>query len=512
MKIEKWSLVGVRLVAALTILFALLVFSAGVASMRASWLDCLAYAVVMMVLWTTLERCGKSWSFFSVRVEAWVIVAAVFFVHLAFIRVLPALGHEPLSAAWDARAAVRSIEAGRICYTHAVRNQSWCNYEVLLSAMGVMFGGGYQLGQVLNALTCALLVFPVSVLSSEIGGRRMARLTALTMGFSPALLMYSKLLSGEFLSAMLMGTAGYFLFDAFRAPKRRGGAASLVLCGVLIGLSQLFKPISVVFLFAMCALGAVLFVMTRDWKRRTVLVGSVLLVMGTCRLSTGISQNAISAFVGDVRLTTAVSEAPTLMYELVLGFNPETDGTYSGKLAREFLALDATRRRSFVMDRVCRDWRCYPGLMVRKFVNIHGSPNRPHGAVSNFVLSFRDYPKLGRSHAPAWVEPLSDSGALFFRILFLMGATGLALSLRRSVSFWLPGLFSALIILGFAAIEQLIEGHGRYKTAVYPFYFMLIPYAGVLLERVKLLWLAAWARLRTHRLARPFVDESEEMA
>jgi len=40
-----------------------------------------------------------------------------------------------------------------------------------------------------------------------------------------------------------------------------------------------------------------------------------------------------------------------------------------------------------------------------------------------------------------------------------------------------------LVVLSFAAVEQLIEGHGRYKVAVYPFYFMLVPYICVWFER-----------------------------
>ena len=40
-----------------------------------------------------------------------------------------------------------------------------------------------------------------------------------------------------------------------------------------------------------------------------------------------------------------------------------------------------------------------------------------------------------------------------------------------------------LIVLLFAVVEQLIEGHGRYKTAIYPFYFMVLPYMCVWFER-----------------------------
>ena len=72
---------------------------------------------------------------------------------------------------------------------------------------------------------------------------------------------------------------------------------------------------------------------------------------------------------------------------------------------------------------------------------------------------------------------------MLFRFVFLLGALGLLMSRKRGFEFFMPGLFAALLVLGFAVVEQLIEGHGRYKTAIYPFYFMMVPYASVWLER-----------------------------
>ena len=115
--------------------------------------------------------------------------------------------------------------------------------------------------------------------------------------------------------------------------------------------------------------------------------------------------------------------------------------------------------------------------MARKFCNIHGSHACPAGAVSHFSIMMRDFPrKEGGRYVSPRICLLADNGSFVLRILLLLGAAGAFLTARKSFRTALPGVFSMLVILGFAAIEQLIEGHGRYKVAVYPFYFMAVPY------------------------------------
>ena len=180
-------------------------------------------------------------------------------------------------------------------------------------------------------------------------------------------------------------------------------------------------------------------------------------------------------------MASAVDKSSPYMYEFILGLNLESEGMYSGALARKFLDMSEEQRTDFFKATIKKDWKRYPGLMVRKFRNIHGANTYHHGSVSTFTSVFKD--AKGRLHTPSWIRPLADSATVFFKLLFLLGAVGLMCSINRGGQFIAPGLFSTSLVLAFAVVEQLIEGHGRYKTAIYPFYFMTIPYICVWLDR-----------------------------
>lgn len=483
---ERVSRLLVWCVALGVIAFSSLMLLASIAVMESPWIGVCMYGLLILLVMIVLEGADRMLSVSFHKWEIWLLMGFVFAVHWGFIRILPALGQQPMAVAFDARTALRCLEAGKICFLHDVRNQYWCNYEIVLSTLGVITGGGLVVGQLMNAFCCVCILWPMFVLAESIGGRRVARLTVLTMGLSPALIMYSKLLSGEFLSAALLFVAMCFCLKASRnaGENWRASVAMIALGGAALGLSNLFKTIAIIFIVAYILF--VVAVMHNQHGCRAVCqaLGAVLTLVLVCNMVYRVGQRAFVAVASEPRLLTAQEESSTLLYELVLGSNLETDGMFCGKLAREFLALKPERRWEFAKSRFVRDWKHYPRLMVRKFMLMHGSHNAPHGAVSNFFLAFRDAATMGRAYPPTWSGPLSDSGTMFFRVLFLLGTLGFVLSLRQSERVWLPGLFSFLIVLEFAVVEQLIEGHGRYKTSVYPFYFMAIPYCHFLVRHI----------------------------
>ena len=71
-----------------------------------------------------------------------------------------------------------------------------------------------------------------------------------------------------------------------------------------------------------------------------------------------------------------------------------------------------------------------------------------------------------------------DSWYVLTVIISLFGAVGFLLGLfkRGMLRETWPGMLSLLVLLAFTALEMLIEVQGRYRSIVYPFYFMLIPY------------------------------------
>lgn len=445
----------------------------------------LGFAVGVMWIWCVFAHLSRIGVLRDGTREVLAIMVVCLTIQLFLIFLLPSLGQNGMAAAWDSRAALRAIQSGKMCFTHNVRNQYWCNYEIILSALGVVFKPSISVGQILNALCCVAVIYPLFRLSEPIGGRGGARFVAFLVGLSPAIMLYSTMLTGEFLSATLLFYGFYFLSNALRCGESRTAVLPAIISGGLVGLSHLFKSITILYT------GALVVVLLLAWLERMessrawrlCCIGVVVVVSSlTIRM---VGQEALAAVVHEPQLVDASDKSSPLLYELVLGLNVSTDGIYSGDLATKFMGMDEPQRKKFVASVIKRDWRKYPGLMARKFVNLHGSHLRPGGSVSSFTLTFRDWPlvKNGKNITPSWVRPFTDCGTMLFRLVFVLGAIGMFMCRKRSQEFNMPGLFAVLVVLAFAFIEQLIEGHGRYKTAIYPFYFMVVPYACVWFKR-----------------------------
>lgn len=446
-------------------------------------LGMLANVFVVLAAWAVVEFWNRRWPDVLGRWEVWFLVVGCFLVSLCFIRLLPALLPGPGTMTRDPSYVLKSIRAGKVCFFHPMHNQYWCNYEILCSILSAIFRGDLEFARAFQAAMCALAIFPVFCISEHVAGRRFARFVALAMGFSPTLVMYSTILTSEFLAASLLAFSALFFLKGYEANRsRQGVAACFLLSGVLWGGADLFKPMAFL-VFAAIGVMAVLLLCLHGRRYRFAVLMTGLVLLPTSYMTRQGGQMALAEIAGEPRLAEAGDSASSgLLYELALGLNVAKEGFWDGGLARSFWAKSDRQQHDFVREMLRRDWREYPMLMVQKFRNIHGSSVYHHGGVSCFTYMFKN--KRGAYRCPRWVAPLADSATSFFKIMFLLGAVGLLMSRRRPISFLAPGLFAALIVLGFAVVEQFIEGHGRYKTAIYPFYFMIVPYACVLGEKV----------------------------
>ena len=488
---------AIRAIACVAVLFAACMIAAGVALMipsctgkfaygfvmRPPFLGALLYGFSLLGIWAFFECFSRRHPSYSARAEMYSLALLCLAAYVAFIMLLPAIGQIPETMTYDPAQVLKSMKAGKICHFHDARSQTWCNYEILMSMLAVVFKGGQQLGELFQAACCAVALLPLFRLSERVAGRRAARFTVLMAGFSPTIVMYSTVLTSEILSASLMVLAAYCFLDAMDLSRDRLNVVLMMFAsGVLLAFSGLFKSTSSVFVIAaavLLAIGAL-----RSWNRAFLLrlVAAALVFYPTYRCASHVGQMVLSELVGTRQAAVAPGEVSSaFLYELALGLNVENEGFYSGKTAREFYAIPAAQRGEAVKAAIRRDWKKYPKLMVQKFRNIHGSSVYHHGAVSTFQVAFRG--KNGRRE-PRWVWPLADSGTMFFKLIFLLGCIGLFLSARRQFSDIAPGVLSASIVLGFAVIEQVIEGLGRYKVSIYPFYFLIVPYAFATVEAV----------------------------
>lgn len=514
---------AVRAVSCVAVLFAACMIAAGVALMfpsctgkfaygyvmRQPFLGAMLYGFSLFGIWAFFECFSRRHPSYSARAEMYSLALLCLAAYVAFIEILPAIGQVPEAMTYDPAQVLRSMKSGKIRCFHNASSQNWCNYEILMSMLAVVFKGGQRLGELFQAVCCAVALLPLFRLSERIAGRRAARFTVLMMGFSPTIVMYSTVLTGEILSALLMSLAAYCLLDALDAKR---GWLDVVLMmfvsGLLLAFSELFKSTSLVFIAAtavLLAIGAL-----RCWSRAFILrlVVAALVFYPAYRCALRVGQTVLSELSAAPPAAAPGGLSSAMLYELALGLNVENEGFYSGKFARKINAMPVDRRSEALKEAIQRDWKKYPMLMVRKFRNIHGSSVYHHGAVSTFQIAFRD--KRGRRE-PRWVWPLADSGTMFFKVLFLLGCIGLFLSAARSFSAVAPGVLSASIVLGFAVVEQLIEGLGRYKVSVYPFYFLVVPYAFATVDSVWSSIVRVFVRFRPRRpsIRENLANESE---
>ena len=508
MKVNKVGLVLLQSFCVSVIVFAVLRLIASMFVMRSSWGGILAYGFAIALIWRAFGLVNMKFPYWGRCYEILLLMGLCFLVHLFLIGVLPSLGRNEWATSADYQYAVKSLLAGKICHIHRDIYTYWCNYEIILSTLAVLFGGRLEVGQIVNACSCIIVVGLCFALVKRIAGVRTARLTALVLGLSPVLVMASTLLTGEFLAAAFMFIAFCCLFCA--ASETNGRAFMIVCSGCALGISYLFKTITVVFVIAVIMLSFLylLYVHRKGSIVRVVLMLSLFLPSYIVTKHTG--QTILSAFVGSPKLGHR-DTGDALLYELALGFNIPSGGQWEQSLAVNLKKMTTEEKRTYLKSAVARDWKGYPLLMVKKFVNLHGSHNERVGITQQFTDYFRKKNDKAKGwhdywvrYTPKWIEPLSDAGMIVFEILFLIGAVGLLFSLKKQTLFWMPGVFSGLIVVGFAIIEQLIEVAGRYKIAVYPFYFMIIPYVCVWFERDNPIYvrLARWAGLLVSKLKR----------
>ena len=484
------------------ILFASLVMVSSFVVMKSSLIGGVWYGFWLLFIWCALEYAATANYKFSCCREIITIMILCLLLHLFLIELLPSLGANVEGLGWDYRRAFVSMLSGKICFVHNIRHTYWCNYEIVLSTLSTIFKGSLELGQVVNAISHVLVLIPVYIISCEIAGRRMARLTTLIIGFSPALILMSLLLTGEFLSSALMFFAFYFSLKSIVPSTKSFSVTAAFLGGLSLGLSYLFKTITIVF---WASLVVVLVLRWSRW-RMVVKISKLIIADGIflfAYLATIVVGEAVLAsLANNPNVGRSSGGQSDLPYELALGLNLETDGTYNDKLAVDMRKKDTEQQIQQVRLMIARDWKHYPMLMVRKFTRIHGSHNTSVGGVTHVTGFFREKTRNGKGwrwFVPKWIAPLTDCGTMVFEVWFLLGALGLGFALVRMGNNSLPGMFALVLVLGFAVIEQLIEGYGRYKIGIYPFYFMIIPYAGVTFGKIRALAMDAWGRVcQTH--------------
>ncbi len=438
----------------------------------------LGHFTFLAAVWMLLGRFFPQNGVPASRREIFFLSVACFLLYWMVYEYLPAIGVRGQTA--DSSGALKCLLAGTPCHSHKTWYFYWVNYEIFLSVMGVIFAPVMRTGQLINAFFAALAVMPVFRICERVGGRLIARFVVLMLISSPALLLWGSVLSSTIISAVFMLYAAYYFFEAVDCGKiDRRFVFAAVLSGVALGFSHIFK--SIIYIFNVALLVYVLLVaFGRPGWRVVLRVCLLFLLVFSVSKYTGRCLTHVMVVLGNAPGLLEGKEkfSNDVLYELIIGLNLETTGCWHTPLAHELMTLDRSGKWQKLKDVVKRDWKSYPKLMKDKFVNINGTHCGP-GSIGRRIRSNSQADLVKRKGpylCPLWAIYTMDGFQLGFSVLTLLAALGMCFPRDRDLSYFCPGIVSIMIVAGFTALLNVIEGNSCYRVAVYPFHFLILPY------------------------------------
>ena len=270
------------------------------------------------------------------------------------------------------------------------------------------------------------------------------------------------------MAVTLLFYAAYFSWITFPYDEMKVGSAVAKLggIGILLGVSHLFKPISILYIAAVAFACLVIngaFRLRRSGRITIAICLILLSFMG-------------SRTIGQAVLNLAVKpehrNLPMVLSDgLVKGLNVSSAGEFDPVLAKKLSQMDAKGEWKYLKEAIARDYREYPLLFVKKFFRLYGWPGH---YLYKYALALR----AGGSRMPHILIRLIKGEHVFFRIVFCIGAFGFLLTVfrRRTGGYILPGLTAILLIMVFTTLLMAFESAVRYKTSIYPFYFVMLVY------------------------------------
>ncbi len=500
-----WLLVAA--VATAGALFGALQLSASISVIGFNVCAALGYGMGVLMAWFVFDALERFWGEWFAKHEPWIVMAAFFVLYLVFLKVVPELGQVKMP--YDAMRAQKSLEAGHIAFFRPLKFYYWVNYDFVLSVLGMVFTPKLIVGQILNAVCRALALFPAFRLCERVAGRRMARFVTIMLGLSPTLTLYATLLVGDYLSALFYLYAVYLFLSVSDWDRPSVNKVYLwVLIGLLAGLGYMFKSVSFMYFAAFVAWMIAKGLEIRNFRAVSVLCLALFLIA----LSHSAVKTARSVvFHGtrpDPKAQVAEGEGflSGMLYEIYLGMYIPSSGGYVPARDRAFRSVPLEKQKEMVWDMFAKDAKKYPGFVVDKFRMIWGANDDHIGSILQwFKMSCQNdcYNSRDKNHCVPWLGPLLRSEHLFFAAAFFLGAVGFLLSSRKSLAFTGTGMVSFVVILIYALMSVLIESQGRYKVVVYPFFFLVIPYMRVWLDKGRAAfacvrrWIAARRIMRT---------------
>ncbi|MCI4660867.1 MAG: glycosyltransferase family 39 protein [Neomegalonema sp.] len=339
-----------------------------------------------------------------------------------------------------------------------------------------LFGEDLYALRMVSAVLWTLQAFMVWQVARQVPElRRHAIASAAVLGLSPGVIVFSSLPSAEGVFGLFAMGAVYLLLT----HHRRGLFVSAALAGMFSAIAFLCKPVAIAYAIGLLIVLGVAILRARDLHARLILGGAVATCLAGFAL--GVAPQVLLNYEKEQQFS--IAPAPAIGYQLLLGTNRDTGGSYSlkdleraGFVGPEKSSLMEADRaaRQIAWQRVSRDPLGFAWFaMTQKMRRLWGSERELlDWSLSSSVR--RDVPQLVQ--ARIWAPVLVDGFYLAILALALAGAVRLALNGGRVQD---PARW--LLILGvlgmLASAHLMLEVRERYHLAFTPMLALLVPLA-----------------------------------
>jgi 4-amino-4-deoxy-L-arabinose transferase-like glycosyltransferase len=333
---------------------------------------------------------------------------------------------------------------------------------IILSFVYKIFGASTATAKFLLVFLAGLTTWLVYLTGREIAGERVGFVAAFFYATLPSLLCYTGVLVGDHFALPLMVLA---ILVQIRLSKSDPDKFSLyipgyILCGVLVGLVDWFRPVGMTLLAAL-----IISILIFQLKKRVFFQTALALVVLILSYFT-ISKMAI-VITENMFQTVIPSLSQRIGGYVLVGLNPETTGGVnledSQTIGETYIRFgnDYSAANRYLIETALG--RLEQGEMAKllkeKFILVWSS----HEALF-------DYSLLG-SNDQELVYLLGDfESLLYLMITFFMLISTITSIIKKSH----PAIFSMqLFILGFAILMLLLEVQNRYVLIVFPYSIIL---------------------------------------
>ena len=433
------------------------------------------FALALFVLYSVLDGLGEE-SFISKHPVLCLSVLSIC-VHVLVIVLCNLHFHQHMTS--DSWRAQQCLELGRISVKASPKFPYWCNYELFLSVLGLIFRPRLYIGQVVNALCCVGVFYPIYDLAQSLTGRKGGLFALVAFALYPTNYFHATLLTQEYLCSFMVCWAIWFAWRAFTAgmASRRGGLFA-VMCGLALGLSQLIKPVSAIVLIALAMVACVWAI---GGQRREVLGSLIMMavVILSFALTAKCGQEMFCELAGPRSIVDKNFARVTRM--LSCGLDIKGRGRNTVAFAKRYPSRSTEENKRLLRQSLRNDYVHYPVLMAEKFDRVYGSEE---GLRRWFRVSLKS-----KALSPFFIRVVENYYFLFRLLCFIGAICFMVSAFSKDIPQGVPkiGMLIPLFLCGFCAMLMLSEAQARYRVPTHPESFIMLAYSHLMFQRVKCL-------------------------